>query len=277
MLAGLELGPGDEIVTADEEHPGLQGPLVAARERAASTIRAVPLADVADAVGPATKLVACSHVSWLSGALAPVAALAEIAARRPGAARRRAGRRGGRGRRRRARRHLLRGLGPEVAVRPGRQRDAVGRAGLAAARRVATAPAYMNLEEPAAGLEPPLAADARALRRRLPGPSIIAGALCRVRRARRGRLAGGARARRRRWPRCSPTGWPRPASTSSPRGDTTLVAWAVADDDEAVALRDRLAGQGVVVRDLPGAAGCARRSARGTTRTTCERLLAALA
>ena len=32
MIGGLELGPGDEILTSDEEHPGLLGALGAARE-----------------------------------------------------------------------------------------------------------------------------------------------------------------------------------------------------------------------------------------------------
>src|SRR3954468_19934218 len=31
VVAGLALGPGDEVLTADDEHPGLQGPLLAAR------------------------------------------------------------------------------------------------------------------------------------------------------------------------------------------------------------------------------------------------------
>jgi selenocysteine lyase/cysteine desulfurase len=76
VLAGLDLGPGDEIVTSDQEHPGVLGPLRAARDRGA-TIRMVALCDVADAVGPATRLVACSHVSWIGGEVAP-AALAEL-------------------------------------------------------------------------------------------------------------------------------------------------------------------------------------------------------
>src|SRR4051795_2251283 len=79
VIAGLELGPGDEIVTADDEHPGLQGPIIAAREQRGVTVRAVPLDAVADAVTGATKLVACSHVSWHSGAVAPVEALAQTA------------------------------------------------------------------------------------------------------------------------------------------------------------------------------------------------------
>jgi selenocysteine lyase/cysteine desulfurase len=76
VLAGLDLGPGCEIVTSDTEHPGLIGPLLAARRRGVK-VTAVPLADVADAVTPTTTLVACSHVSWVNGELAP-AALAEL-------------------------------------------------------------------------------------------------------------------------------------------------------------------------------------------------------
>jgi selenocysteine lyase/cysteine desulfurase len=71
VIGGLELGPGDEIVTSDEEHPGLLGSLVAARELKGVSIKAVAFAQVADAVGPRTRLVACSHVGWMSGSLAP--------------------------------------------------------------------------------------------------------------------------------------------------------------------------------------------------------------
>ncbi len=71
VLAGLELGRGDEILTSDAEHPGLLGPLLAARARTGVALRAVPLAEIAAAVGPQTKLVACSHVGWLQGDLAP--------------------------------------------------------------------------------------------------------------------------------------------------------------------------------------------------------------
>src|SRR5918993_5077544 len=33
VMAGLAIGPGDEILTSDQEHPGLIGPLIAARGR----------------------------------------------------------------------------------------------------------------------------------------------------------------------------------------------------------------------------------------------------
>ncbi len=77
VLAGLPLRAGDEILTSDEEHPGLLGALGAARELHGVAIREAPLPEIAEAVGPATRLVACSHVGWVSGLLAP-AALAEL-------------------------------------------------------------------------------------------------------------------------------------------------------------------------------------------------------
>ncbi len=71
ILDGLGLAPGEEILTSEEEHPGLLGALAAAREVSGVSVRMVPLAEIAGAVGPATRLLACSHVSWMSGALAP--------------------------------------------------------------------------------------------------------------------------------------------------------------------------------------------------------------
>jgi len=70
-LAGLDLGPGDEVLTAEDEHPGLLGPLVTLHKRRGIAIRTAPLEAIADAVGPRTALVACSHVSWTTGTLAP--------------------------------------------------------------------------------------------------------------------------------------------------------------------------------------------------------------
>jgi len=75
VIAGLELGPGDEIVTSDEEHPGLLAPLAQARRRRGVSITVAPFAEVHAAVGPATKLIACSHVSWVGGKVSDVAAL----------------------------------------------------------------------------------------------------------------------------------------------------------------------------------------------------------
>ena len=75
VLGALSLRAGDEILTSDEEHPGLLAPLGLARRRYGVSVRVVPFASLADAVGPATRLVACSHVSWVSGRVADVEAL----------------------------------------------------------------------------------------------------------------------------------------------------------------------------------------------------------
>ncbi len=75
-LLAFELRPGDEVLTSDEEHPGVLGPLSAQRARGVE-VRVAPFDRIAEAVGPRTRLVACSHVSWRRGALAP-AALAQL-------------------------------------------------------------------------------------------------------------------------------------------------------------------------------------------------------
>jgi L-cysteine/cystine lyase len=80
VLSGLELASEDEIVTTDEEHFGLLGPLHAsgARVRVAVT-RGLPadeaLAAVLREVGPRTRLVALSHVSWVTGNVLPIEAI----------------------------------------------------------------------------------------------------------------------------------------------------------------------------------------------------------
>ncbi|HEY7891028.1 MAG TPA: aminotransferase class V-fold PLP-dependent enzyme [Solirubrobacteraceae bacterium] len=76
VVGGLRFTAGEEILTSDEEHPGLLGALIAARELTGVSIRTAPLAQLADAVSPKTRLVACSHVGWKSGCLAP--ALADL-------------------------------------------------------------------------------------------------------------------------------------------------------------------------------------------------------
>jgi selenocysteine lyase/cysteine desulfurase len=76
VLSGLGLGAGDEIVTSDEEHPGLLAPLGRLKHRAGVSVRVVPFAEIAGAVTPATRLIACSHVSWVSGRVVDSAALA---------------------------------------------------------------------------------------------------------------------------------------------------------------------------------------------------------
>jgi selenocysteine lyase/cysteine desulfurase len=71
VLVGLGLRRGDEIVTSDEEHIGLLGPLQTARDVHGIRIRAVPLEAIGEAVRTETKLVALSQVTWISGRVAP--------------------------------------------------------------------------------------------------------------------------------------------------------------------------------------------------------------
>jgi selenocysteine lyase/cysteine desulfurase len=77
IIEGLQLAPGEEILTSDEEHPGLLGALSAAQQLRGVEIRRAPWTEIAGAVGPRTRLVACSHVSWMTGRHAP-AELAEL-------------------------------------------------------------------------------------------------------------------------------------------------------------------------------------------------------
>jgi L-cysteine/cystine lyase len=76
VIGGLDLRLGDEILTSDEEHPGLLAPLGRAVRRDRVKVRVVPFAEIAGEVSSSTRLVACSHVSWVSGRVVDFEALA---------------------------------------------------------------------------------------------------------------------------------------------------------------------------------------------------------
>jgi selenocysteine lyase/cysteine desulfurase len=76
VLSGLAWSSGDEILTSDEEHPGLLAPLGRLIRQSGVRVRVVPFAELAGEVTPETRLVACSHVSWVSGRVVDSAALA---------------------------------------------------------------------------------------------------------------------------------------------------------------------------------------------------------
>lgn len=90
---GLDLRPGDEIVTPALEYPGTLVLLANLARRRGATLRLIDPdgteqdleAAVGEAAGPRTRLVMLSHVSWSTGALLDVAG-AVRAARRTGAA-----------------------------------------------------------------------------------------------------------------------------------------------------------------------------------------------
>ena len=242
VLAGMPLAPGDEILTSDTEHPGLLGPLRAARERGAE-VRAVALRDIADAVSPRTAAVACSHVSWLTGEVAP-AALAEVdvpvifdGAQGAGAV------------------PLdMAALGCSAYAAAGQKwlcgADGTGMLYLDPAfaeEVVVPAPSYGSFEDASEGIDSPLRADAArfdtpALSREAVALSLAAlevlfgaGFDDVLERARElaaelaARLAAAGR-------------------TVAARADTTLVSW---EDPDPPAARERLAEAGVVIRHLP--------------------------
>jgi L-cysteine/cystine lyase len=82
VLAGLTLGPEDEVVTTDGEHFGLLGALAAsAAQVRVAAVREVPpeaaLEVLLAEVTPKTRLLALSHVCWMSGNRFPVRELKE--------------------------------------------------------------------------------------------------------------------------------------------------------------------------------------------------------
>ncbi len=84
----IDWHPGDEVVTTSLEHPGLLAPLAALAERGV-VVRMVDVGDGGDddatlaaiehALSSRTRLVAVSHVSWITGAVLPVARIAALA------------------------------------------------------------------------------------------------------------------------------------------------------------------------------------------------------
>jgi len=263
VLAGLELARGDEVLTTGEEHAGLLGPLSAARAQRGISVREVPFGEIAGEVSPATRLVACSHVSWVSGRLVrdlhaldvPVligvgAVPVDVAA-----------------------------LGCDFYAGSG-QKWLCGPVGTGllwvspewTERLHATGPTYVNLENPGDGLDALPAAG--AARFDTPAQSLeaaVAAATAFVMLASTGwdelheraatlaaSLAGSLTAR---------------GIEVAPRDRTTLVSW---HDDDPPATNERLAAAGVVIRDLPGT-GLLRASVGAWNDVSdLDRLLAAL-
>ena len=267
VLAGLDLRAGDEVLTSNEEHPGLLGPLAAARAQRGLEVRTVPFEQLADAVSPATRLVACSHVSWVSGRFAPNLAGLDVPVLLDGA----------------------QGIGAvpvDVAAvgcafyASSGQKWLCGPVGTGmlwvspawSERLPATGPTYVNLADPGAGLDAaPHTGAARhdASAQSLESASAAAAALQVLGQA--GWDAVHERA-------AALAGTLADALTErglqvAPRDRTTLVSW---HDPDPPAARVRLADAGVVIRDLPGT-GLLRASVGAwNDESDLDRLLAAL-
>ena len=267
VLAGLDLGPGDEVVTSDQEHPGLIGPLIAARMRGA-TVRAVPMREVAAAVRATTTLVACSHVNWVTGETAP-AELAQVGvpvvldgAQGAGAVP-----------------IDLEALGCDAYAASGQKwlcgADGSGMLYIAPAFRARVrviAPGYLSFQDVSKGLDADLHDDARAygapLSREAAAFSLAAlrvlegAGLDAVHERARGlavELAERLGAAGRR---------------VEPRAATTLVSF---EDPDPPATRQRLGEAGIAIRDLPGTPLLRASVGAWNDASDLDRLLAALA
>ncbi|HWK27974.1 MAG TPA: aminotransferase class V-fold PLP-dependent enzyme [Solirubrobacter sp.] len=267
VLAGMDLGPNDEIVTSDSEHPGLLGPLIAARHRGA-TVKVVPFAELANGVGPATTLVAASHVSWITGEVAP-AELAELpvpvildGAQGAGAVP--------------ADVHAL-GC---VAYAAAGQKWLCGADGTGMlyldpefGERVRTiAPGYMAFEDASRGLDSMLRADGRRFDGALPREAValsLAALGVLEQHGFEDVFARSADLAAHCADALAAAGY-----AVAPRGRSTLVSFEVDAPAEA---RARLADAGVVVRDLPGHPYLRASVGAWNDERDVERLLAALA
>ncbi len=245
VVSGLGLGRGDEVLTSDEEHPGLLAPLAAARREHGFEVRVVPFTELASEVRPSTRLVACSHVSWVCGQVVAASELAATDAQvlLDGAQ--------GLG----AVPSDVRALGCDFYAAAGQKwlcgPDASGCLYVRADRveeLAAPWPGYESLADPAEALELKVREDAgRFDIGPVPGP-LAAWSLTSL------ELLGDAG-----WDWVTERGPELAAQlaeklaerglTVAPRGPSTLVSWSVADPEEVV---ERMARAGVVVRSLPG-------------------------
>jgi L-cysteine/cystine lyase len=267
VLGALELDPGDEVLTSTEEHPGLLGPLAAARAQRGLQIRTVAFEQLADAVSPATRLVACSHVSWVNGRFAPDFAGIDVPVLLDGAQ--------GVG----AVPVDVAALGCAFYAGSG-QKWLCGPVGTgmlwvspAWSERVpATGPTHVNLADPASGLDAVPHAGAACLDAPAPNLETLSATAAAL-----GVLADAGwdavHARAAALAATLADGLTARGLQVAPRDRTTLVSW---QDPDPPATRDRLAAADVVIRDLPGT-GLLRASVGAwNDESDLERLLEAL-
>ena len=261
VLAGLRLGPEDEVVTTDEEHFGLLGPLHTAGVQVRVAATAVPFGrrrpGAAAGRGRPEDAAARALAHLLGDGQRPADRRAETRDRPADPRRRRAVGRRGRGGRDAVR--LLHALGAEVAVRAGLDRRLVrARAGVAAGVG-ADLPLAGSASSPTGAFEPRPGA-ARFDHGYL-GATLLAASRPRSTPRPSGASSGPADGR------ALPRPARRSATRSSPRpGQSTLVSFRPHGDPAETV--ERLAERGVVVREIPTAASSASRSATGRRTTT---------
>jgi selenocysteine lyase/cysteine desulfurase len=268
VIDGLGLGEGDEILTSDEEHPGLLGTLGAAWALNGVSVRMVPLAEIAMAVGERTRLVACSHVSWMSGLLAPEAlGKLEVPVVLDGAQ--------GVG----AVPVDVRALGCDAYAGPGQKwlcgPDGIGMLYVTAALRErlrVSRCGYGNLLDPGAGLQARLHEDGRRFDTFALSAEALATALAAIRMLER---AGWEHVHKRAIALASRLAGllAQAGRETVPRGNSTLVSFASPDPAEE---RAQLAQDGVVIRDIPGRPWLRASVGAWNDERDLERLIAAL-
>ncbi|MBO9533539.1 MAG: aminotransferase class V-fold PLP-dependent enzyme [Solirubrobacteraceae bacterium] len=269
-LALVPWRDGDEVVISDEEHPGVTGPAGALIRREGVAVRTAPLEELASAVTPRTRLVVVSQVSWLSGRVLDVAALAEAGvpivldgAQSTAAISVDLGE--------------LRKLGV-VAFAGSGQKWACGPVGTgvlwvdpawAPDRGVGIWPSYENLEDPGSGLDAKAWPDARRWDSTSLPAELLAGSVASLQVL---EAAG--------WDEVLSAGPARAAAFAEelrgigvevlPRGESTLVSWRPADAEAAVA---EGLERGIVIRNFPGLPWLRASIGAWTTDEHVERLL----
>jgi selenocysteine lyase/cysteine desulfurase len=263
------LQPGDEVLTSDEEHPGLLGALAAARDLRGAAIREVPLPEMAEAVGPRTRLVACSHVGWMSGRLAPAElAAVDVPVLLDGAQ--------GVG----AVAVDVHAIGCDAYAGAGQKwlcgPDGTGMLYVSAALRErleVSRRGYANLAEPNAGLDAGLHDSARRFDTMSLSAEVVACSLAAI-----GVLesAGWAAVHERARALALRLGemLTERGRELAPRADTTLVSFS---SEDPAAERATLAERGVIVRDIPGRPWLRASVGAWNDESDLDRLVAALA
>ena len=269
VLRTLGLGHGDVVLTSDQEHPGVLGPLNVLRRTRGIEVRVAPFAEIADAVSPDVSLVACSHVSWVNGQVVDCEALAHAeplvlldGAQGLGAIAFSVGELGCDFYAATGQKWLCgpNGIG-YLYVSGGLERD------LLPAR-----PGYMSFADPGDALNSEPKPDARRFDAVAAAPEHFAWALAsldvleeqgldEVRERATGLAADLARQLAER------------GHAVAPRGRTTLVSW---ENDDPPATAERLRDDGIVIRNLPGTPYLRAAVGAWNDERDFERLLAAL-